>query len=382
MNNYRVIARRWRPRRFDDLLGQEAIVRTLKNAIQSNHIAHAYLFVGPRGTGKTSTARLFAMALNNEKGPSVDFDPDSPICKSIIEGRNMDVMEIDGASNNSVEQVRSLREECIYAPAECRFKIYILDEVHMLSTAAFNALLKTLEEPPEHVKFIFATTEVHKVPGTIVSRCQRFEFHPLDESVITKRLEDIVKAEGLKADIEALKIVARLANGGMRDAQSMLDQLLAFGDGEVSLLSVQSMYGIASAEILQKLANAIEAANYQEIVECTDHLVENGNDFYRVLIDLQKHFREKLLNRIKKSANVTGLSNEALANIMEILQSGEESVQRGLSARVQFEMTLFKAVEAGRLRSLDKLIECVSLNIPETNLVENEKKKGSAPSCC
>ena len=178
---YQVIARRWRPKQFNELVGQDHIVRTLSNAIDSNRIAHAYLFVGPRGTGKTSTARLFAKALNAEGGPSATPDNESETSQAIMNGSCMDVIEIDGASNNSVEQVRSLREECQFAPAQCTFKIYIIDEVHMLSTAAFNALLKILEEPPEHVKFFFATTEAHKVLPTIVSRCQRFERRELQQ---------------------------------------------------------------------------------------------------------------------------------------------------------------------------------------------------------
>ena len=225
---YQVIARRWRPQQFDEIVGQDHITRTLKNAITSNRIAHAYLFVGPRGTGKTTTARMFAKALNCEGGPSIMPDDDSDICKSIMDGSCMDVIEIDGASNNSVEQIRQLREDCQYAPAQCPFKIYIIDEVHMLSTGAFNALLKTLEEPPSHVKFLFATTEAHKILPTIVSRCQRFEFRPISDGVICDKLKMIAVAEKITIDDVALKSVARLANGGMRDAQSTLDQFISF----------------------------------------------------------------------------------------------------------------------------------------------------------
>jgi DNA polymerase-3 subunit gamma/tau len=380
---YRVIARRWRPRRFCELVGQEAVVRTLTNAIRTDQVAHAYLFVGPRGTGKTSTARLLAMALNVEGGPSVDFDPDSPVCRAIGEGRYIDVVEIDGASNNSVEQVRALREECVYSPAEGHFKIYILDEIHMLSTAAFNALLKTVEEPPEHVKFIFATTEVHKVPTTILSRCQRFEFHPLPEEAIVKKLVEILESEGLSADPEALRVLGRIANGGMRDAQSMLDQVLAFGNGTVSIGAVREIYGLADATLLSVLGCAVEEGDYRAIVEQTDRLVADGNDFYRVLIDLQRIFRDRILSRIGTKIPTTGLSNEALAHILEVLQDGELRVQRGLSARVQFEMVLFKAVDAGRLRSMDALVEHLSGNLvspDDGEAAPNQKKKNLSQS--
>src|SRR5210317_256920 len=202
--SYQVIARRWRPQQFSELVGQDHVVKTLGNAIELGRIAHAYLFVGPRGTGKTTSARLFAKSLNWEDGPSLDVPDDSEIGKAIMEGRCLDVIEIDGASNNSVDQVRDLRDECQYAPSQCRFKIYVIDEVHMLSQQAFNALLKTLEEPPPHVKFVFATTESQKVLPTIVSRCQRFEFRSIPTPLIVKKLREICEAEEINADESAL----------------------------------------------------------------------------------------------------------------------------------------------------------------------------------
>ena len=225
--SYQVIARRWRPKQFSQLVGQDHVVQTLGNAIDLGRIAHAYLFVGPRGTGKTTSARLFAKSLNWENGPSLEVPEDSEIGQSIMEGRCLDVIEIDGASNNSVEQVRDLRDECQYAPSQCRFKIYVIDEVHMLSQQAFNALLKTLEEPPPHVKFVFATTESHKVLPTIVSRCQRFEFRSIPAPLIVGKLKEICMAESIQIDEEALGAIARMAMGGMRDAQSILDQMIS-----------------------------------------------------------------------------------------------------------------------------------------------------------
>src|SRR6059036_40245 len=216
--SYQVIARKYRPQRFADVVGQEHVTQTLANAIDAGRIAHAYIFCGPRGTGKTTIARIFAKCLNCTDGPKSDFPLDDPKGLEIAEGRSIDVLEIDGASNNGVEQVRELRETVKYAPASSKFKIYIIDEVHMLSTAAFNALLKTLEEPPPHVKFIFATTEAQKIPVTILSRCQRFDFPGIGLGAIVERLREIVRAENMQADDEALELVARRAGGSMRDA--------------------------------------------------------------------------------------------------------------------------------------------------------------------
>lgn len=356
MGNYTVIARRWRPKHFDDLVGQEGVVKALSNAIRSNRIAHAYLFVGPRGTGKTSTARLFAMALNGEGGPRLDFNPDSPRCQAIFQGHSMDVIEIDGASNNSVEQIRSLREDCQYAPAESSYKIYILDEVHMLSTAAFNALLKTLEEPPAHVKFIFATTEIHKVPNTIVSRCQYFEFFPLEVSVIQKQLRKIVDTDGLEAEDSALKTIAQLAEGGMRDAQSMLDQLLTFSDGKLTDKAVRSMYGLLDGKDLETLAQAIECGNYPQIVSAVDSVVKSGCDAYRVLVELGTLFHDKFVRSMKPDTSEKYVPF-VYAKILEILKIGEEQLQSGLSIKGNFESILLRAVECTKLASVETLLD-------------------------
>src|SRR5438045_699939 len=226
--SYQVIARKYRPQRFGDVVGQEHVTQTLSNAIEQNRIAHAYLFCGPRGTGKTTIARIFAKGLNCTNGPKAEFDETDPRCVEIAEGRSLDVLEIDGASNNGVEQVRDLRETCKYAPASSKFKIYIIDEVHMLSNAAFNALLKTLEEPPAHVKFMFATTEPDKVLPTILSRCQRFDLRRIPIALIVKHLAQIAEKEKVKVEEAALQAIARGAEGGMRDAESTLEQLISF----------------------------------------------------------------------------------------------------------------------------------------------------------
>src|SRR2546421_5648382 len=254
---YQVIARKYRPQRFRDVVGQEHVSQTLGNAIEQNRIAHAYLFCGPRGTGKTTIARIFAKCLNCTGGPKVEFDDADPRCVEIAEGRSLDVLEIDGASNNGVEQVRDLRETCKYTPASSKYKIYIIDEVHMLSTAAFNALLKTLEEPPEHVKFMFATTDPEKVLPTILSRCQRFDLRRIPVSLISKHLAEIARKEKVKIDAPALQAIARGAEGAMRDAESALDQLISFCGDKIEEADVLSMFGLAAQSQIVELARAV-----------------------------------------------------------------------------------------------------------------------------
>lgn len=360
---YQVIARRWRPKQFDELVGQDHIVQTLRNAIESNRIAHAYLFVGPRGTGKTSTARLFAKALNAEGGPSVEPDNDSDISQSIMNGSCMDVIEIDGASNNSVDQIRSLREECQYAPSQCTFKIYIIDEVHMLTTAAFNALLKTLEEPPAHVKFFFATTESHKVLPTIVSRCQRFEFRPIPNVVIAEKLTLIAKAEGIEVEENAVNAIARLANGGMRDAQSILDQMISFCGKSIKESDVLDVYGLIGIGEIQALAEAMAGLEFPKIIDRIGRYVAEGSDLIRVHHDLMDYIRKVLLDAIshKGTSSLLGtpMTTASLMRMSNVLQKGEFSVRKGLSERSNFEIVLLKAAEESRSLEIDSLIEKV-----------------------
>ena len=360
---YQVIARRWRPKQFDELVGQDHIVKTLTNAIESKRIAHAYLFVGPRGTGKTSTARLFAKALNAEGGPSITVNNESEVSQSIMNGSCMDVIEIDGASNNSVDQIRSLREECQYAPAQCTFKIYIIDEVHMLSTAAFNALLKTLEEPPEHVKFFFATTEAHKVLPTIVSRCQRFEFRPISEAVIAEKLKIISKAEGIEVDMKALDAIARLANGGMRDAQSILDQMISFCGKSIKETDVLDVYGLVGIDEVKGIALEMAALEFTKIIDRVNRYVSEGRDLIRVHHDLMAYIRSVLLDAIQNNGKTSLLGVEmttaSLMRMSETLQKGESSIRAGLSEQSNFEIILLKAAEESRSLEIDSLIETI-----------------------
>jgi DNA polymerase-3 subunit gamma/tau len=377
--SYQVIARKWRPQTFDDVVGQDHVVRTLKNAIARNRIAHAYLFVGPRGTGKTSTARIFAKALNVTDGPKADFDPKDPIAQSIAEGSCLDVIEIDGASNNGVEQVRELRDTVRYAPAQGKYKVYIIDEVHMLSTAAFNALLKTLEEPPAHAKFIFATTEVQKVLPTIISRCQRFDLKPIPTELIVQRLKKIAVAEKIKVSDGALASIARMADGGMRDAQSIFDQMISFCGTDIAEADVLDVYGLVAADKIAALAAALAAGDHRKIVEIVDECDENGRDLYRLLVDVQAHVRGALLAAIAKggSSDVLGspMTTEQLTRLLDGLREGESGVKHGLSEKINFEVALLKAVEASRARAIDSLIKEIATladSLPEDGSKKND----------
>ena len=383
---YQVIARKWRPQTFQDVVGQDHVVRTLRNAIGRNRIAHAYLFVGPRGTGKTSTARIFAKALNCTDGPKADFDPKDPAVQAITDGTSMDVIEIDGASNNSVDQIRELRDDVRYAPTQGKYKIYIIDEVHMLSNQAFNALLKTLEEPPEHVKFVFATTDVQKVLPTILSRCQRFDLKPIPSELIVQRLQTIAVEEKINVSPEALACIARMADGGMRDAQSIFDQMISFCGTEITEPDVLDVYGLVSGEKITALAGAVAAGDHQKIVAIVDECDESGRDLVRLLTDMQALVRHALLDAIAKGGRSdrlggVAMTTEQLTRLLDGLREGEGGVKLGLAEKINFEVTLLKAVEASRARAIDSLIKELAALAEESAVTESasgegEKKKG------
>ncbi|MDD4933921.1 MAG: DNA polymerase III subunit gamma/tau [Methylacidiphilaceae bacterium] len=325
---YEVFARKYRPRTFAQIVGQPHIVRTLAGAIRQGRVAQAYLFAGPRGTGKTSTARILAKALECTGGPSVDFDPSDPICLEIDSGRCLDVLEIDGASNNGVEQVRELRESARFAPAQCRFKIYVIDEVHMLTQAAFNALLKTLEEPPAHVKFLFATTEPQKVPATVHSRCQRFDFRRISEKEIAAHLSSLCTAEGLTADSKALALLARNAEGSLRDAEGALDQVVGFYGGELSEEVVLEMFGMAGTGPIAALARQIAEGAAAEALHLLHGLLESGKEAMVLSRELVHLFRN------------VAVYQAAPALIREELPASELSEVEALSRALPPETTL------------------------------------------
>ena len=327
-------------------------------------MAHAYLFIGPRGTGKTTTARILAKALNCAGGPKPDFSLDDPVCLAIEQGNCLDVIEIDAASNRGIDDAKKLRDECQYAPTNCPFKVFIIDEVHQLTKEAFNALLKTLEEPPPWVKFILATTEADKILPTITSRCQRLEFQPISEEVIAAQLARIVKADGVTADEHALTAIARLAAGGMRDSQSILDQVISFSGKHVTEADVLSIYGLASAQQVTDLCQGIATGDGQKVLALCDTFHVEGRDLLRVLADLQLRVRAATLDSVR--ANGTSvqlgapLATEQLVRLLECLQEGEHGIRQGLSPRANFEVTLLKAIEQSRSRSIDLLIKDIA----------------------
>ncbi len=371
--SYQVIARKYRPQRFRDVVGQEHVTTTLAHAIEQRRIAHAYIFCGPRGTGKTTIARIFAKCLNATNGPTVDFRDQDPRCQEIAEGRSLDVLEIDGASNNGVEQVRELRETCKYAPASGRFKIYIIDEVHMLSTAAFNALLKTLEEPPEHVKFMFATTDPEKVLPTILSRCQRFDLRRIPAALIAKHLEQIARTENVKIEPAALYAIARGAEGALRDAESTLDQLISFCGEQIQEADVLSMFGLAAQSQLLELARTVLDGEVEKALRRLNELAEHGKDLGRLLSDLLNHFRNLLIFQVShgdpnllevseaEAAALAGQSKtvatEAITRIMEVLADAEMRLRDASSKKILVEVALLKAIEARKALSVQAVLE-------------------------
>ena len=334
---YEVLARKWRPQQFDDVVGQEHVTRTLTNAIESGRVAHAYIFIGSRGIGKTTSARILAKALNCEKGPTPHPCDECDSCKEVMGGNSLDVIEIDGASNNGVDQVRDLRDNARYTPARGPYKIYIIDEVHMLSTAAFNALLKTLEEPPPHVKFIFATTDVHKVLPTILSRCQRFDLRRISVQDIVERLRKGCDEEGVSIAEDALLAIARGAEGGLRDAESALDQIISFRGKKIEEEDVLTVFGLVSRHVLENLTGAILKSDVPGIIDIVAGMDRAGKDLQRVVMELLEHFR----------------------NLLVVLYSGKGATALELpDAQIGFYADLAAETEAGRvLRIIDALVE-------------------------
>jgi DNA polymerase III subunit gamma/tau len=373
---YRVLARKYRPKTFADLIGQDALVRTLTNAFSTGRIAQAYMLTGVRGVGKTTTARLIARALNYPPGPMIDMPEITPQCEAILESRHMDVIEMDAASNTGVDNMREIIDSVRYAPVQARMKVYIIDEVHMLSKNAFNALLKTLEEPPPHVKFIFATTEIRKVPVTILSRCQRFDLKRLDAALLAQHYGNICKLEGADAEEEALTLIARAAEGSVRDGLSLLDQAIAYGDGHVKTGDVLSMLGIMDRTRVIELFEAVMKGDTPKALGefATQH--DGGGDPQTILTDLADftHWvtRNKLVpNSAKQDASRTGLEKSRgadfaatlsvphLARAWQMLLKGITETQAASRPEQAAEMVLIRLCHASDFPTGDDLAKLV-----------------------
>jgi len=378
--SYLVLARKWRPQTFADMTGQEHVVTTLANAIANGRVAHAFLFCGPRGVGKTTAARLLARALNCDKGPTAEPCGQCRPCTEIAAGTSVDVAEIDGASNNSVEDVRQIRERVTYLPQRDRHKIYIIDEVHMLSTAAFNALLKTLEEPPPHVKFIFATTEPHKLPDTILSRCQRHNFRRIGTKSLIDRLAQIAKAEGAAVSERSLALIARQSEGGMRDALSFLDMVISACGNAPSDEAVAEALGAIDRTAVQEMCEALVRRQAKPLLARVEDLHSRGADFKRLAEELSLHLRHLLVTRATGDAPeeladsekkaVLSLSQEAdptqLARLFDLMQQSIWEVGRAAQPRLALEVALLKCIHLAPSMSVSELaarLEAVSTRL-------------------
>lgn len=371
MPSYLVIARKWRPGLFEEIVGQEHVTRTLRNAIASGRVAHAYLFSGPRGVGKTTAARIFAKSLNCEKGPTPTPCNACDSCKGVSSGSSIDIFEIDGASNRNIDDIRNLRDSIRFSPAQGKYKIYIIDEVHMLTKEAFNALLKTLEEPPPHALFIFATTEVHKIPATILSRCQRFDFKRIPFRQIQEHLLRIVTQEGVKHDEKALFTIAREADGSLRDAQSLLEQVMAFGDGNVTEEHTAEALGLMKRSILFDLSDALISKDPKACLNIVENICNFGYDLKRACSGLVEHIRDLIvfkvtgdgallelpdseLERVRELAGKAG--TERLHLLFSVLSKGYEDVGKSAYPRYSFEMAILKAAHLDEIQPIADLI--------------------------
>ena len=385
---YQVLARKYRPQRFEDVVGQDHIKRSLSNAIQMNRVSHAILFCGPRGTGKTTLARIFAKCLNCGNGPSTQFSDEDERCREIAEGRSLDVLEIDGASNRGIEEIQELRDAARYAPSSSQYKIYIIDEVHMLTKEAFNALLKTLEEPPKHVKFMFATTDPEKVLPTILSRCQRWDLHRVPSPLIIEHLAKIAALENVEAEAEALKAIALGADGGVRDALSVLDQLISFCDGRIMEDDVLSMLGMASRGQVLQMAESMANGDELRVLQLLEGLMREGKEsvlLLRALLDFFQTLRwyklskknESLVEKLSEKELATlksmeeQLSADQLKRVVKVLSDCDGDIKRATEKRIFFEVALNRAVEA--------IQDMPSTSVPLDEVLETLKKLRTSP---
>ena len=387
---YQVTARKWRPQKFEEVVGQEHITETLKNSLRKNRIAHAYIFTGPRGVGKTTTARILAKALNCLQ--PVDFEPCNKceMCKAINEMQSMDIIEIDAATNRGIDEVRTLRESVKYAPTLGKYKVYIIDEVHMLTTESFNAFLKTLEEPPAHTIFVFATTDIHKVPPTIISRCQRFDFRRLQIETIKHQLKKIADEEKIKIDDKALTIIAKKADGAMRDAQSYFDQVIAFCGEEVESETVSKILNLIDEETYFNISDAIVSKNFHTVFETINTIYQNGWDFTEFLDGLIEHFRNILTvvltnktNQIESAeiykqryiSSAKEFSKGDLLRILHFLSKSQQELRFSNNQKLKMEIILSHLIGLEKSATISEIISAIDKGNSNEITEEPVKKK-------
>lgn len=385
---YLVTARKWRPQTFEEVIGQEHITTTLKNALTNNRIAHAFLFAGPRGVGKTTTARILAKRLNCLSPKGGEPCNECEMCKTFLSSQSLDIIEIDGASNRRIEEIRSLRESVKYAPTKGSHKVYIIDEVHMLTTESFNALLKTLEEPPEHTIFIFATTDVHKVPLTIISRCQRFDFRRIDLSSIKKMLAKIAESEKISIDDKALTLIAKKADGALRDAESLFDQVISFSGNEINSETLSTMLNLIDEDIYFEISDAILQKRFLTAFEVTNKLYENGWNFIDFVSGLVEHFRNIMTVVITKDTGLietaevyrdkyltykNSFSEGDLLRILAFLNKMQYEIKSAQNQKLNLEIALTHLIGLEKSETISNLLKKINSDeVPETKSPNRE----------